>query len=466
MGANSSLVYAVTLLVLAIGGLPAYAQPKVTPAEARAIAQKAYIYGYPLLDQYRIMYAFSIDKTNPEYKGPFNTVMNVARVYTPDDTAFVSPNADTPYMFMALDLRAEPIVLTVPAVEKGRYYSFQMMDLYTYNFAYVGSRTSGNAAGRFLIAGPNWKGETPKGIEKVIRAETKLISVVGRTQLFGPDDLENVKKIQAGYKVQPLSQFHAQQAPKAAPVIEWPNPLSPAQQRTNPEFFNLLSFLLQFCPATAEESKSRDRFARIRIAPGKLIYLAPLSDEMKKALKDGMADGQKAIDARRAELAGKTNDLWGTRQSQKSDFLLRAVAAQVAIGANSREEAIYEIYEKEATGERFDGSKHRYVMRFAKGQEPPVKAFWSLTMYNLPGQFLVKNPINRYLINSPMLPNLKRDDDGGLTIYIQKGSPGKDKESNWLPAPDGPFMMALRLYLPGDKVLKGEWKVPQIERVK
>ncbi len=174
---------------------------QITSDEVRAIAKDAYIYGYPLLDEYRIMFGFAVYKAGPQYMGPFNTVLNVARVYTPDDKAFVSPNSDTPYTFVPLDLRTEPYVLTVPPVDDKRYYAVQMMDLYTYNFKYVGSRTTGNGGGRYLIAGPHWKGEVPAGINEVIRAETELVSLVGRTQLFGPDDLGNVKKIQAEYKV-------------------------------------------------------------------------------------------------------------------------------------------------------------------------------------------------------------------------------------------------------------------------
>lgn len=456
-----------TFLVLAssllLSARSASQQVHATSEQARAIAKEAYIYGVPLLDQYRVTFAFSIAKGNPEYKGPFNSILNIARVYTPDDKAFVSPNADTPYTFVAIDLRTEPMVLTVPEVEKGRYYSFQFMDMYTYNFAYVGSRTTGNGAGSFLIAGPYWHGETPTGIKKVIRAETETVSGVGRTQLFGPDDIENVKKIQSGYKLQPLSQFFGKPAPPAAPEVNWIRPLMPEDQKTDPQFFNVLSFLLQFCPAPPEETQLRARFASIGIVPGKSIDLASLSPEIKQALVDGMADGQREIDLQRTQLLAKKAPLWGTRESEHDDFTLRAVGAQVALGANSPEEAIYVIYQPDASGEPFEGT-HRYTVHFPKGQEPPVNAFWSLTMYDLPGQFLVANPINRYLINSPMLPNLKRDADGGITLYIQSDPPPPPLEPNWLPAPTGPFMMALRLYWPKAAVIDGRWEAPAIHR--
>jgi hypothetical protein len=432
------------------------------PADARAIAREAYIYGFPMEDSYRTMYAFSIAKGNPEYKGPFNTVLNIARVFTPEDTAFVTPNSDTPYTFLGLDLRVEPMVLTIPAIEKERYYVFQMMDLYTFNFDYLGTRTSGNGGGSFLIAGPHWEGVVPQGIKKVVRAETGMINVIGRTQLFNPADLETVKKIQAGYEVQALSAFTGKPAPAAPPEPGWIKPLGPSEQRRSLEFFNVLNFVLQFAPAHPSERLLRARFARIGVEPGGHIDVASLPSEMKEALRGGMEDGQQEIEARRTALSGKIDTLFGTREYMKNNYLDRAVGAQVGIGANSREEALYPIYEKDADGQPLDGSKGRYTLRFAKGQFPPVHAFWSLTMYGLPDQLLVRNELNRYLINSPMLPQLKADADGGLTIYIQNNPPEADKASNWLPAPNGLFMLTMRYYLPKPQLLGGEWKSPPV----
>ena len=194
--------------------LPAHAQTGVSPAEARAIAKEAYIYGFPMVDSYRIQYAYFVDRENPEFKAPWNHIRNIARVFTPDDKAIQTPNSDTPYSMLGLDLRAEPMVLTVPPIEKERYFSIQLIDLYTFNFDYIGSRATGNDGGSFLIAGPGWKGETPKGVKKVIRSETELALAAYRTQLFNPGDLDNVKKVQAGYQVQPLSAFLGQTAPE------------------------------------------------------------------------------------------------------------------------------------------------------------------------------------------------------------------------------------------------------------
>jgi hypothetical protein len=439
---------------------------QITPAEARAVAKEAYIYGVPMVSVYTTMYVFNVDKANSQYKGPFNSILNVARVFTPDDTAFVTPNSDTPYTFIGLDLRAEPMVITVPPMEKNRYFVFQLLDLYTFNFDYIGTRTTGNGGGKYLIAGPKWQGNTPKGIDKVIRSETQLVNIVGRTQLFNPGDLDNVKKIQAGYKVQPLSAHLGAQS-SAAPVVDWIKPVPPSEQKTSLEVFNQLAFLLQFAePPDPSEVALRKKFERIGIVSGKPFNVASLSPEMKAALEGGMADGQKAIDDLRATLGGKSQDLFGTRAFLKNDYVRRAAGTQVGIGANSKEEAVYPIYEKDADGQPLDGTNGRYTLHYAAGSFPPVNAFWSLTMYTLPSQLLVKNPINRYLINSPMLPDLKLDADGGLTLYIQSESPGADKEANWLPAPKGPFMMAARYYWPKADVLEAKWTSPAVQRVK
>lgn len=442
------------------------AEAAVTSSQARAIARDAYVYGVPMIDQYKTMYAYSIAKGTPQYQGPFNSMLNMARVFTPEDTAFVTPNSDTPYTFAGLDLRAEPVVLTIPKMDKDRYFVFQLMDLYTFNFAYIGSRTTGNNGGNYMIAGPGWKGATPKGVTKVFHAETQFVSVVGRTQLFNPGDLDNVKRIQAGYKAQPLSTFAGTPPPPAAPEIQWVKPITGDDERTSLAFFNELAFLLQFAqPPHPSEVALRKRFEEIGIVPGQPFDASKLPADIQAALKEGMADGQKEIDTRRASLGGKTDTLFGDRAFLKNDFVARATGTQVGIGANSREEAMYPILDKDAHGQPLDASQHSYTLHFARGQLPPVNAFWSITMYDLPKQLLVKNPINRYLINSPMLPQLKTDPDGGLTIYIQADSPGKDKESNWLPAPQGPFVAFMRYYWPKQSLLDGQWKTPSIERV-
>jgi hypothetical protein len=444
----------------------AQALADVSAAEARAIAKDAYIYGEPMVDNYRIQYAYFVDSKNPEYKAPWNQLWNSARLFSPADKAIQTPNSDTLYSMFGADLRSEPLVLTVPAMEKERYFSVQLIDWYTFNFDYIGTRTTGNGGGVFLLAGPGWKGETPKGVDKVFRSETELAFPGYRTQLFNPGDIENVRKVQAGYKVQPLSAFLGQPAPQAAPAVDFIKPLTPAEQRTSIEFFNILNFVLQFCPTDRSETELMARFAKIGIGAGKTFEASALSPDVKAAIEQGMADAwadlaalQKRIDAKEVTLG----DMFGTREYLKNNYLYRMAAAVNGIYGNSKQEAMYPIYAVDADGQKLDGAT-RYSVRFGPGQLPPANAFWSLTMYELPSSLLVANPLNRYLLNSPMLPQFVKDADGGLTFYIQNESPGADKEANWLPAPKGPFVMFMRLYWPKPEALEGKWTAPPLTK--
>ena len=460
---------AITSVALAAGlALTTVRAADVTPDEARAIAKEAYIYGFPLVDNYRIQYGYFVDTKNPEYKAPWNHLKNIPRVYTPADTAIQTPNSDTPYSFIGMDLRAEPMVLTVPPIEKERYFSVQLIDAYTFNFDYIGSRTTGNDGGSFMIVGPNWKGETPKGVKKVFRSETEFVLGAYRTQLFNPGDIDNVKKVQAGYKAQTLSAFLGQPAPKAAPAIDFIKPLSPAEEKTSPEFFNILNFVLQFCPTDPSETELMARFAKLGVGAGKTMDASNLSPEMKTAIEQGIGEAWATFGGLEKEFAaGKvtSGDVFGTREYLKNNYLYRMAAAVLGIYGNSKAEAMYPVYGVDSDGKKLDGA-NRYTLRFAPGQLPPVHAFWSLTMYELPKSLLVANPINRYLINSPMLPELKKDADGGVTLLVQNESPGKDKESNWLPAPKGPFIMYMRLYWPKEEATEGKWIAPPLKQLK
>ena len=437
------------------------------PAEARAIAKEGYVYGFPLVDNYRIQYAYFVDGNNREYKGKWNEIHNTARVYTSDDKVIHTPNSDTPYSMLGADLRTEPLVLTMPDVETGRYYSAQFIDAYTFNFAYVGSRATGNSGGSFLLAGPHWMGEKPEGVKSVIQSETDLAFVIYRTQLFGPEDLDNVKKIQAGYKVQTLSRFLGKPAPPAVPKIDFLTPISAAEERSSLEFFRVLSFVLGFCPTHRSENNVMDRLARLGIVAGRNFDPLLLFPEIRRASANGVADAWQAYEVLEKRMATgemTSADVFGTRAYLKNNYLYRMVGAADGIYGNSKEEAVYPSYLIDSAGQKLDGSNNRYTLRFPPGQLPPVNAFWSLTMYELPSRFLVANALNRYLINSSMLPTLKRDADGGLMLYIQHQSPGTDNESNWLPAPHGPFVIALRLYWPKPEGLNGDWKKPPLQR--
>jgi hypothetical protein len=455
------------LFVACVADLPVLAQTVATPAEVRAIAKEAYIYGFPMVDSYRIQHAYFVDPDNPEFKAPWNQIRNISRVFTPADKAVQTPNSDTPYSMLGMDLRAEPIVLTVPPIEKERYFSVQLIDAYTFNFDYIGSRATGNDGGSFLVAGPGWQGETPEAVKKVIRSETKLVLAAYRTQLFNPGDLDNVKKVQAGYKAQPLSKFLGQPAPAAAPAIDFIKPLTPAEQRTSPEFFNILNFVLQFCPTNPSETELMTRLDQIGVGAGKTFDAGKLSPGVKTAIEEGMADAWADLAQLKSRIDANevtSGDMFGTRAYLKNNYLYRMAAAALGIYGNSKVEAMYPIYAVDSDGRKLNGA-NRYTVRFAPGQLPPVNAFWSLTMYELPSSLLVANPLNRYLLNSPMLPEFKRDADGGITLHVQHGSPGADQESNWLPAPNGPFFIAMRLYWPKPEALEGTWKQPPMRRV-
>jgi hypothetical protein len=418
-----------------------------------AIAEEAYLYGFPMLVGYAVLYKYFLDPDSGQYKGPINQVQNEARVFTPKDTGISTPNSDTPYSMAFLDLRAEPMVLCVPEIEKKRYYDVQLVDLYSDNYGYMGSRNTGNGAGCYLVSGPDWEGEEPKGIAKSFRSETQFTLVVYRTQLFDPADMDNVKKVQAGYRIEPLSRFLGQPAPAAAPAVDWPEFEQAALTSRFPEY---LDFLLQFCPpvGTAEVEKPlREKLAKIGIGAGKKTAHGDLPADAQAAIGAGVKAAFAKI-AKTAESVGTEVNGWqigsaaGSREFYDGDWALRAAAAKLGIYGNSEAEAVYPFTRHDANGIVLDGSKHGYQMTFPAGQLPPVNAFWSITMYDGRTQLLIDNPINRYLINSPMLPGLQKNPDGSLTIYVQKDSPGKDKESNWLPAPDGPMFVVMRLYWP------------------
>ena len=475
--ASAVLVAAVvTVFATARGAVADTQEPgKDSPsdAEIQAIAEEGFIYGLPIVMNYAVMYEYSVDRDSGQYKAPFNQIKNEARVFTYEDTAIVTPNSDTPYSLLWLDLRAEPVVISVPAVERSRYYSVMLCDGNTFNYGYIGTRATGSEPGDYLVVGPDWKGQTPAGIKKVFRSSTQFSLAAYRTQLFNPGDMPNVVKIQAGYKAQPLSAYLHQPAPPPAPAINFPKVNS---EMVKTGFFDYLDFALQFAPAGPEEKSIRAKLARIGVGTGKAFDFKQLSPTQQAAVGAGMKSGDaKVVDAVN-HLGTKINgwnvaSITGDRAFFNGDWLKRAVAAQAGIYGNDAVEAMYPMTRTLANGEVLDGSQHNYTLTFPAGQLPPVNAFWSVTMYDGKTQFLIKNPINRYLVNSPMLPGMKKSADGSVILYIQKDSPGADKESNWLPAPDGPIYLVMRLYWPKvepPSILpagSGTWKPPGIVKV-
>lgn len=444
--------------------------PVPSLAETKAIAQEGFVFGLPIVMYYTSAYELFVDSTSSQYKAPVGQLFNEARVFTPKDTAVITPNSDTPYSLMEIDLRAEPTVISVPAVPKPRYYSVQLTDANTFNYGYIGSRTTGVGPGDYMVVGPDWQGEMPAHIKQVFHSTTPLSAVIFRTQLFNAADMPNVVKIQALYKVQPLSAYLKQPAPQAPPAIDYAKANA---EIAKTQFWQLLDFALQYIPPSPEEGAIRAKLASIGIGPGKKFDMKDLSVEHKAAMLLGMKAGDDAVDKYIASGGAVINgwnvgSFFGDRAFYNGDWLKRASAAKGGIFGNSAVEAMYPLTRVLPNGDALDGSKHNYTLTFAKGALPPVNAFWSVTMYDGKTQFLIDNPINRYLINSPMLPSLKKNADGSLTLYIQKDSPGAAKESNWLPAPNGPIYLVMRLYWPKENppsILpagKGTWQPPAI----
>jgi hypothetical protein len=451
-------------------------QTRVPPAEAQTIAKEAYVFSFPIVMNYKTIWNYVLDKDNPDYKGPFNQVSCAARLFTPEDKAVVTPNADTPYCMFWMDVRSEPLVLSVPEMEPERFYHFQLVDLYTHNFAYVGTLTTGNGAGKYLIAGPDWNGEKPEGITDVIHSETGFVFNVTRTQLFGPDDLDKVKVIQGSYDLQPLSAFLGTEASPAAPKPDFPEWQEGSQ--FDERFFGYLDFMMGLLGQPAEgDQEFWDDLARLGIGPEGDFDFSALPNETQEALKAGVEEGFAEIEAF-AKTSG-TDPLgsaktFGTRdflnKSARENFqldrpdLLRSAAAHTGLYGNSATEAIYPAYFADADKEPLDASKHSYTVTFGEDDLPPAKSFWSLTMYDGKTQLFIDNPLDRYLLNSTTMDRYVRGEDGSLTFHISRDSPGEELEPNWLPAPDGPFYLVMRLYGPESDALDGSWTPPPAKK--
>ncbi|SEN62897.1 Uncharacterized conserved protein [Pseudomonas sp. ok272] len=444
--------------------------PAPSLEQTKAIAEQGFIYGLPLVMNYAVMNEFAVDPRSSQFKAPFNQLHNEHRVATPADTAVITPNSDTPYSILWADLRAEPLVITVPAVAKQRYYSVQLIDANTYNYGYIGSRATASAPGSYLIAGPDWQGATPHGIRKVFHSTTPFALTLIRTQLFNPADMPNVEKVQAGYKVQALSAFLHQPAPPAAPKIEF---VPATTEGIKDHFFEYLSAALQYVPPSADDQAIRAKLASIGVGPGRRFEFRDLSLEHKAVVFLGMKDGDAKVDAFLSTGMKNINGwnvgaFFGDQAFYQADWLMRAGAAKGGLYGNDAVEAMYPFTRTDGTGKTLDTRQHNYTLTFPAGKLPPVNAFWSVTLYDGKSQLLINNPINRYLINSPMLSAMKKNADGSLTLYIQKDSPGKAKQANWLPAPDGTVYLVMRLYWPrtaAPSILppgEGSWQPPAL----
>lgn len=372
-----------------------------------------------------------------------------------------APNNDTLYSRAWVYLEDEPVILSVPDVPD-RYYTMEIVDFMGDNFAYVGQRTTGSKAGNYAIVGPDWRGDLPEGVVALPPATTPWATILGRTFVKGPDDLASAHAIQDQYKLTPLSQWgKADVTPTDALIWEAFDP------KTDPlAEWKTINRAMVEAPPLPRDADIVAQIGRIGIGPG--LDVEAQDESTRRGLARAAVDGKKIIAAAFADgyLQSEVNG-WSYpppatgRPTPTRDWLFRAMQMLAGFVANDPEEATYLNVSTDADGQALSGA-NRYVIRFAPGGQPEVGAFWSITMYNTLYN-LVANPIDRYSLGDRS--GLKPDADGGITIHVQKESPGAGKESNWLPAPEGAFFMILRTYLPGKAIVDQTWSPPSIARI-
>jgi hypothetical protein len=440
----------------------------VSADQAAEIAVEAYVFGYPLVLMDVTCQTMTAVPKAVALKSPVNQFIHVREFPDPTFTDVVSPNADTLYSTAWLDLTKEPIILSVPDVGN-RYYLMEMLDAWTNVFAAPGTRTTGNGRGDFAIVGPQWKGKLTAGV-KEIKSPTNIVWLLGRTQTNGKEDYAAVRAIQDQYKLTPLSAWGKDykppdNAPVAAGIDVKTPPVEQVAKMDAATFFARLNTLMKDNPPANADASAVNSFAAIGVAPGTPFDLKSLDQVVAKSVEGSVKTAQAKIVAEARKPHGKKINGWDVMTNlgrYGTNYLFRSVVALVGLGANLPEDAIYPRATEDTDGQPLTGA-NSYVVHFPKGQSPPVNAFWSLTMYNSK-QFFVQNPIDRYAIGDR--DKLKFNDDGSLTINIQHESPGKEKESNWLPAPKDSFNVFMRLYWPKKEIVDGAWKAPGIERAK
>jgi hypothetical protein len=450
------------------------AMEAMKPKQATAIAEEAYIYAFPMMENYRTMYVQAIDRTAPGYSAPFNELVHKTQLLGPEFKDIVRPNNDTMYSLAWLDLRAQPIIITVPEI-KNRYYSVQLVDMFTHNLGYIGTRATGTEAGSYVVAGPQWEGTKPGDAKAVFRAESNFVYCIIRTEVDGVDDVAAVVELQKKYHLTAMNVFLGRSRVPVASGITFPS--YDPRKAESAAFIDLLNFLLTQVVIVPEEQELMSRFAGIGIRAGALSASLALSPELRDAVDAGVGQGIMAIAQAMedpSKLEGVTtrvdhgwqgmNGIFGSGDEMRTKYLVRAGAALAGLYGNDAHEAYYPIGNADASGDLLDASKHRYVMRFDKDELPQIEAFWSMTMYGLPDQLMVANPSNRYSIGDRS--KLRYAKDGSLTIYIQHESPGRQKASNWLPAPDGRFSLQFRMYLPKAEALEPLYLPPPVRPVK
>lgn len=448
--------------------LPAKAAVPVSAEEAYEIGVEAYQYFYPLISMditRRVM--TNVPSGVKPGVGPMGVFQHMKTFPAAEFRDVVRPNFDTLYSVAWLDLTKEPVVVSVPDTN-GRYYLLPMLDMWSDVFAVPGKRTRGTGAANYAVVPQGWKGELPEGIEH-IESPTAYVWIVGRTQTNGPKDYENVYKVQEGYKITPISQWGKEALPvefvQDANVDMKTPPVDQVNNMPADKYFSYGAELMKINPPHVTDWSQVARLKRIGIEPGKSFDLASAPPEVQAALERAVKDGLAMMKEKIPTLARVVNG-WqmntDTMGVYGNFYLKRAIIALVGLGANQPEDAVYPINIADADGNPMEGTD-KYVMHFAKEELPPAEAFWSLTMYDEEG-FQVANPLNRFSIGDR--DELKYNADGSLDIYIQSDSPGKDKESNWLPSPaQGLISVTMRLYAPKVMALDGRWAPPAIKRV-
>jgi hypothetical protein len=441
--------------------------PNLTADQAHAIAVDAYIYFYPLI----LMDITRKQMTNKDLPnfgaGPMNKFINVPAYPPADFKAVVRSNFDTLYSIAWLDLTQEPLVISAPDTA-GRYYLLPMIDMWSDVFASPGWRTTGTGAGDFLVTPPGWTGKVPDGVTQIV-ATTPYVWIIGRTKTDGPDDYEAVHAIQAGYMVTPLSGWGKASVPVTLKVDASVDLKTPPMVQTDTmsagDFFAYAAELLKLHPPHSTDQPIIAQMKGIGIELGKSFNISSLDPAAQSALGSAPAEAQALMKWKVATLARVTN-YWSmntdTMGVYGNYYLKRAIVAQVGLGANLPEDAIYPLNLADADGKPLTGAS-QYTIHFDKGATPPVRAFWSITLYD-PDGFQVGNVLNRFAVSSwmPFVYNA----DGSLDLYFQAVSPGKDKEANWLPSPIGGFNLTMRLYSPTMDALTGKWNPPAVTKLK
>lgn len=430
------------------------------PDQIRALTEQAYVFSYPLIMNYATMYKQAIDQNAPGYVGGFGKLRHFGFANS-DNKDIVSPNNDTPYSWGWVDLRAEPWVMVMPAVEGDRYYTTQWDDMWGFVLDSPGSVLDGQKGGTYLIAPTNWQGKVPAGIKRVIRSETLFAGTLSRVGASGPEDLPQVKAVQAGFKLMPLHSYLQQPAPEAAPPVKW-IPYVTGEEKT-PEAFKYVNQMLAYTVPDARDKAVLEGMAKLGIAAGKPWDTATLSAASREAMQAGINDALKAMTAHMKNV--KSGNLFNTREKMQTNYMDRMLGVYVGIFGNYSSQAAYFAWHKDADGQQINTANGSYKLTFKKGETPPAGYFWSITIYTMPERFLVPNALNRYSIGSRS-PQLKTNADGSIDIYISQKSPGKALESNWLPAPNGEPYIILRVYGPGESVLNGKYKLPTMVKMK